>query len=409
MNILQIYQTDYLHGGGGGVSTYRLHLGFRKAGHEARILCRTKTVDSPHTVALPPLTRWERRLQTITHPLGLNDIHCISSFSIPKHWTYRQADILFLTSFRAGFSYQALPALTRNKPGVLTIHDTWPFTGHCAVNYDCERWKTGCGRCPYPDVVPAIKRDATRVEWALKNWAYQHSDLAIVSRSTAMTEQVKQSMLKRFPVHQIPGGVPADLLEPLDRAHCREALGIPQDKYVLMFAALSISQPWKGADLLVEALQGLPASLKANTMLLLLGDKGHDLAHSCGMPVLELGQVMDDRAKATFFSAADLFVSPSRAEAFGLVSLESMSCGTPPVAFAVGGAPDYIQPGVTGYLARPQDAADLRAGIVQLLEDEPLRAAMGRNGRALVLKEYTLDLEVERYLRLFGEILNHAP
>ena len=409
MNILQIYQTDYLQGGGGGVSTYRLHQGFRKLGHDARILCRTKTVDSPYSIGLRPLTKGEKRLQSITQPLGLNDIHCISSFGIPRRWAYRHADILFFTSFRSGFSHMALPALTRNKPGVLTMHDTWPFTGHCAVTYDCVRWKTGCGRCPHLEVIPKIKRDATRVEWKLKNWAYKHSNLTIVSRSTPITEQVKQSMLNRFPIHQLPGGVPADVLEPLDRDRCRDLLGIPKGKRVLMFAALSMEQLWKGPDLLAETLGGLPASLKAETVLLLLGGKGQALVRSCGMQVIELGTVMDDRVKATFYSAADLFISPSRAEAFGLVSLESMSCGTPPVAFAVGGAPDYIQPGVTGYLAQPENTDDLRAGIVQLLEDDSLRLEMGRQARELVLKEYTVDLEVERYVQLFKEILAHPP
>lgn len=407
MNILQIYQTDYLNGGGGGVSTYRLHQGFRKAGHDARILCRIKTTDSPYTIAMHPTSKIEKRLQSITYPLGLNDIHNLSSFRIPRRQAYRSAEILFFTSFRAGFNPLALPTLTKGKPGVLTIHDTWPYTGHCAIPYDCERWKTGCGRCPHLDVVPRVKRDATRIEWKLKNWSYQHSNMVIVSRSTLITNQVKQSMLRHFPIHQIPGGVPTDVLEPLDRGHCRTILGIPDDKKVIMFSALSMEQLWKGPDLLVKALQGLPASLKAETMLLLLGDKGQDLARTCGMQVLDLGTVMDDRSKALFYSAADVFVSPSRAEAFGLVSLESMACGTPPVAFAVGGAPDYIQPGITGYLAKPEDPDDLRTGIVQLLEDDRLREAMGQQARQEVLREYTLDLEVERYLRLFEDILEH--
>jgi glycosyltransferase involved in cell wall biosynthesis len=339
--------------------------------------------------------------------MGLNDIHCLSSFSIPKHELYRQAEILFLTSFRRGFSYMALPALTRNKPGVMTMHDIWPLTGHCAVSYDCDRWKTGCGRCPHLDVVPKVERDATRIEWMLKNVAYRRSHLTIVSRSTPITQMVKQSMLGRLRVCQIPGGVPADLLVPLERDQCRDALGIPRDKHVLMFAALSLSQPWKGADLLLSALDALPASLKKDTLLLLLGGEGEDLARSCDMPVVNLGVVMDEHDKAVAFSAADLFISPSRAEAFGLVALESMSCGTPSVAFAVGGAQDYVHPGRTGYLVRPQDTDGLRNGIVQLLEDDVLRSAMGDRGRELVLQEYTVELEVQRYLELFEDLLKN--
>jgi glycosyltransferase involved in cell wall biosynthesis len=114
---------------------------------------------------------------------------------------------------------------------------------------------------------------------------------------------------------------------------------------------------------------------------------------------------MNDRVKAIAYSAADVFVSPSRAEAFGLVSLESMACATPAVAFGVGGAVDYVRPGVTGYLARRESSSDLRQGIMQLLEDDRLRAAMGQQARQMVLKEYTLKQEVESYVQLFRDLL----
>jgi glycosyltransferase involved in cell wall biosynthesis len=404
LKILQIYMTDYLHGGGGGVSTFRLHQGFRRAGHDAKILCRMKTTESPDSVVLRK-TMGDNLVHTLTHSLGLNHLCSVSSFQIPKHKAYQQADIVRFTSFRNGFGFLALPRLTRDKPSVLTLHDIWPFTGHCAVAYDCERWKTGCGKCPYPDVIPAITRDATHLEWKLKDWAYEHSNLVVVSRSTPVTEQAKQSVLSRFPVHQIPGGVPTDTLRPLDPEKCRAVLGIPRDSKVIMFAALSISQPWKGADLLLDALQGLPDTLKQDTILLLLGGKGEALARRSGIRAISLGQVMNDRVKAVFYSAADIFVSPSRAEAFGLVALESLACGTPAVCFSVGGAVDYIRPGITGYLAEPENTADLRTGIMQLLEDDSKRTAMGRQAREMVLREYSLQLEAQRYIQLFEKLL----
>jgi glycosyltransferase involved in cell wall biosynthesis len=408
LKILQIYNTDYLQGGGGGISTYRLHQGFKRAGHDAKVLCRIKTTESVDSIVLPRQTKFEDYLHTFTRHLGLNHVHYVSSFRIPKHPAYQQADVLRFTSFRDGFGFLALPKLTQNKPSVLTLHDIWPFTGHCAVAYDCERWKTGCGKCPYPEVIPAIKRDATHLEWKLKDWTYQHSNLVVVSRSTPVTEQAKQSILSRFPIHQIPGGIPTEDLRPLDPAKCRAVLGIPQKSHVIMFAALSIEQPWKGADLLLEALHGLPAKLKANTILLLLGGRGEGMARASGMQTMSLGRVMVDRVKAIFYSAADLFVSPSRAEAFGLVALESLACGTPAVSFAVGGAVDYIRPGITGYLAEPENVDDLRTGIIQLLEDDASREAMGQQAREMVVREYSLDQEAQRYIQLFEKMLKDS-
>ena len=406
MKPLLVHMSDYLRGGGGAIAMYRIHLGLKKAGYDSKILCATKTLPSPDSIAVPRLTKFERTLGKFTSRLGLNDIHCTSSFQIPRHPAYQEADILNFHGFRRRFSYLALPVLTRDKPGVFTLQDIWPYTGHCCVTYDCERWKSGCGKCPYPDVHPAVKRDATHIEWKLKDWAYSRSNLAIVTLCTQVTEQARQSMLNRFPIHQIPSGVDTQVYEPLDPEQCRSLLGLPPGKKKLMFAALDMSQHWKGGDLLLSALQGLPASLKAETVLLLLGNNGGTLAQSAGMQAIELGYVTNDRLKAIAYSAADMFVSPSRAEGFGLVSLESLACGTPVVAFGVGGALDLVRPGLTGYLAEPESAQDLRTGIIQLLEDESLRSAMGHRGRELVLKDYTLELNVERYVTLFRQMLH---
>lgn len=405
MRILLVQISDYEHGGGGTIAMHRLHLGLKKAGFDSKILCGRKTLDSSDSVAVPPLSKLERLLGKVTSRLGLNDIHRINSFKIPKLGAYLEADIINFHGFRRYFSYLALPALTKNKPGVFTLQDIWPFTGHCAVSYDCDRWKIGCGKCPYPDAIPPIRRDNTHLEWKLKDWIYSRSNLAIVTLCSQVTEQVKQSMLNRFPIYQIPSGLDTQVYEPLDPEQCRSLLGIPPGKKVLMFAALNLSHYWKGGDLLLKALHGLPESLKAETVLLLLGDKGGAIAQSVGIQAMDLGYVINDRLKAIAYSAADLFISPTRAEAFGLAIQESIACGTPVVASGVGGVLDLVRPGVTGYLAEPEDAKDLRNGIVQLLEDGSLRSHMGQQCRAIALKEYTLELYVQRYLELYRQLL----
>jgi len=88
--------------------------------------------------------------------------------------------------------------------------------------------------------------------------------------------------------------------------------------------------------------------------------------------------------------------------------LESMACGTPVVSFRVGGVPELVRPGITGYLAEPGDANDLANGILQLLEDEALRQAMSQQCRAIALKEYPLELQVQRYLELYRQVLVNA-
>lgn len=408
MKVLQIYGRDTPQGFGGAVSTYRLHLGLRASGVDSRILCQKRGLAS--SVEIPRLPRLERLIGHVTLRLGLNDLHCVGAFNIKKLPAYQEADLLNFHGIHGQFfSYLALPFLTASKPAVFTVRDMWPLTGHCAVSYDCERWRTGCGNCPYPSAPPALptKRDSTHMEWKLKSWAYRQSRLTVVTLSRRMTEQARQSMLGHFPIHHIPNGVDTEAYRPLEPVLCRTALGVPAGKKVLMFAAGYLNRQHKGSDLLAKALRALPSALKSEIVLLLLGDGGESLADTFDVPVIPLGFVGGHRIKAVAYSAADLLVLPTRGEGLPNVLLESMACGTPMVSFDVGGVPDLVRPGVTGYLARSGDAQDLEQGIRQLLEDAPLRRAMSQQCRGIACAEYSTKLEVQKYMALYDSLLGN--
>jgi len=106
------------------------------------------------------------------------------------------------------------------------------------------------------------------------------------------------------------------------------------------------------------------------------------------------------------FSAADVFVNPTRAENFPLVVLESMACGTPVVSFAVGGVAELVRTGLTGYLAVPDQPRDLCDGMVSLLGDKQRLQTMARQSRQVVEAEYALDLQVQRYIDLYSQVIS---
>jgi glycosyltransferase involved in cell wall biosynthesis len=406
MRVLLIHKSDY-GWGGGQTQMNRFQVGLKRAGVEAHVLCRVKTRHDSLTI--PRLPRLESYLGKVTQRLGFNDVHCISSFLIRKTQAFVDADILDFHSIHSGFfSYLALPGLSMSKPSVFTLHDMWPFTGHCHNSLDCNRWKTGCGKCPYPQTEPAIRRDVTHVEWLLKNQVYKRSHLTLVTPSTWLAEQTKQSMLKDFPIHHIPHGIDTDIYRPLDPALCRSMLGILPGKKVLLFVVDNLDRYLKGADLLLEALQRLPVSLKNGTLLMLLGKKGAAISKAVDIPALHLGYVDNDRLKVICYSAADLVISPTRADNLPLVLLESLACGTPMVSFRVGGVPDIIRPGITGLLADPDNAKALCDHIVQLLEDTPLRHRMRQQCRTIALEEYSLELQVKRYIELYNNLLQRT-
>jgi glycosyltransferase involved in cell wall biosynthesis len=404
------------HQGGSIVAMNRLHGGLKEAGINSKILNRVNLFKSADVIDIPQprgLWRAESLLRKLTWRLGLNDIHCLNTFWINKMNVYLDADILNLHTIHGGFfNYLALPRLTANKPAIFSLHDMWSFTGHCSFSFDCDRWKTGCGKCPYLNIVPPVQRDNTRLEWKLKNWAYSHSNLAVVTPSKWLTERAKESMLKELPIHYIPHGVDIEVYRPLDREQCRSMLGIPPKKKVLMFSAMNMNRSHshsfrKGCDLLLEALGGLPESLKAECKLLLIGEGGTPLAQSVGINAIDLGYLSNDHLQAIAYSASDLFLCPTRAETFGLVLLESLACGTPVVSFAVGPIPELVRPGITGYLAEPENAKSFRDGIVAALEDDRLRNEMRQNCRDIAVSEYPLQLQVQRYVKLYHEVLRN--
>jgi glycosyltransferase involved in cell wall biosynthesis len=405
MKVLHINLSDI--SGGGSIAGYRPHEGLLAQEVTSNLLVGVPTVSNNRVAQVPRKYRTEKQLLSLSRPLGLNYTHLLSSFNIHKHPYYQAADVLNFHVLHGGyFNYLAISQLTKHKPAIYTLHDMWSFTGHCCYSYDCDRWKIGCGRCPYPNIYPDIQRDSTDWEWKLKNWVYSRSNLTIVAPSKWLTEQAQQSMLSQFTIHHIPYGIDTEAYQPLDSEECRSVLGIPSDKQVLMVGAENYGDSRKGGDLLLKALQDLPDSVKTSCLLLVLGKGGEFLSGTVGIPSLNLGYVNSDRLKVIAYSAADLFVLPTREDNLPLVLQESMACGTPMVSFRIGGVPELVRPGITGYLAAPENVIDLCNGITQLLKDKVLREQMARNCREMALRDYPLDLQAKRYIDLYQQVLS---
>lgn len=405
MNVLHINQSDI--SSGAAIAAYRLHEGLLRLGIESNILASSVRTSSHRVAQVPRNNLGGKMLYCLTHPLSLNYIHNIGSFDVANHGFYQKADVINFHNLHTGhFNYLALPTLTKHKPAVFTLHDMWGFTGHCAYSYDCNRWQTGCGHCLYPESYPPVKRDNTRIEWQIKKWIYYHANLTIVTPSYWLMEQAKKSMLNKFLIYHIPHGIDTNIYQPLDKENCRNLLGIPSQKKVLMFGADYLNDNRKGGDLLKEALASLPPRLKTEIVLLTIGNCGDSFSETLGMMNVSLDYVSGDRLKAIAYSAADLFVFPTRADNFPLMLQESLSCGTPMVSFDIGGVSDLVRHDVTGYLASPENVDDFRYGITQLLGDQTLRHKMSESCRTIALEEYSLELQSKHYLDLYKKILN---
>ena len=411
MRVLHIHRGVGHAGGGAGISMQRLHRTLLRLGVDSKILALQDEGAGPDVSRLPRIETLslETRLRSITSRLGLNDVHRLGSFQLGRHTFFQNADLVHFHGMHSGtFSYLGLPKVASSKPCLLSLHDAWAFTGHCAHSYDCERWKTGCGDCPSPEEPPAIARDGSRLEWRMKSRAFLKSGIRLISKSAWTTRMAKVSALRHLPLTEIPYGVDTGVYRPRGRARSRELLGLPQDRFVLLVSARDLTNRRHGIDLLVGSLQALPSDLSARCILLVMGRQGVEMVNGAGLPVRDLGYLADGHLKAIAYSAADLYLFPTRADVFGLSSIESQACGTPVVSFRVGGVPDHVRPGETGFLAEPDDVLGFRDGIALLLQNEAARLRMSGTCRSSVLRDYDLSLEATRHADLYESILCQA-
>jgi glycosyltransferase involved in cell wall biosynthesis len=311
---------------------------------------------------------------------------------IQLHWVTRFVD------YRAFF--ELIPATT---PVVWTLHDMVPFTGGCHYDQGCHRFADACGRCP--QLGSESDTDLTRQVWQRKCETFEkvRSDrLHIVTPSRWLGEQVGQStLLSRFRRSVIPYGLDTEKFAPRDRRHSREILGIPLEAKVVLFLANGVSDPRKGLHLLTGALESIESS--SGVFLLSVGSGAP--AEFLRFRSAHIQHVVDDLFLSHIYSAADILVVPSLQDNLPNTVLESISCGTPVVGFAVGGIPDMIRPRMTGLLVAPGDAVGLRGAILDLLNDEQGRKKMAVHCREIATQEYSLEIQARRYLDLYEQIL----
>ncbi|HNU87991.1 MAG TPA: glycosyltransferase, partial [Ferruginibacter sp.] len=176
----------------------------------------------------------------------------------------------------------------------------------------------------------------------------------------------KESLLtKDKPAFYIPNLLDKNIFKPTDKKTARQILNIDNNETVIAFGAITVDSPYKGWAYLQKALALLmQASPAENISVLIFGSSyKKEIADAIPFPVKFMGYLKDEYSTALVYNAADVFIAPSLAEAFGYVVMEALSCGTPVVGFDVGGIPDMVKHKENGYLAKYKDAEDLAEGI----------------------------------------------
>lgn len=425
MKVLHISTSDR---GGAGIAAVRLHEGLLRNGCDSKLLTLIKHetniqehyVYKPEDVARFPLltklillvkrvlTRFKiksdyyrtyRRRMLRGRAQGYDAFSfAISEHRLEKHPLIAEADIIHLHYVCGGFlEFPRFFAKVSQKV-VWTLHDMNPFTGGCHHADECVGYMTDCSNCPQLEGTPDDTLANEMLSIKMEVLAKRDDALTIVTPSEWLMKCSEQSALfSRYKHCQIYNVVEDHAFYPVDQSVSREQLSLPKDKKIILCVAHDVDNPRKGCDVLLAALEYI------QTGDVLLCTVGSIAKEWLGNPSIhQLGYIMESAQMRNIYNAADVFVLPSMAENFPNTIVESQLCGTPVVAFGVGGITEQINDG-NGLVIAQRDAECLAETLDSFFENIAVyqRPEIAKNAAEKYASATTLDA----HKTLYGSIM----
>jgi glycosyltransferase involved in cell wall biosynthesis len=399
--------------GGASRASYRLYRGLLAEGIDARLFVRAKRSDDEGVRG--PVGFWDTgmaRLRPLaTGPLlALYDraragVHSLNLVPTRLHHRIEadRPDLVHLHLLsKETISIREVGRIDR--PIVWTLHDMWTFCGteHYTEDGPSARFRNG-----YASRF-AAGLDLDRWTWRrkLKHWDVDR--MTVIAPSRWMATLARESaLLRRCRIETIPNGIDTAVFKPIDRRIAREILNLPLDRRLVLFGAMrATSDRRKGFEYLKAALDRIAVGpLRHVVELVVFGATAPRSPERFGLKTHYVGQINDEVALALLYASADAFVAPSRQDNLPNTVMEALACGTPCVAFRVGGLPDMIVDRENGYLAEPFVADDLAAGIIWLLEDEDRALRLSTNARETAVASFRLDQQAAATAALYRSLL----
>ncbi len=295
------------------------------------------------------------------------------------------------------------------RPIVWTLHDSWAFTGGCHLPFDCKRYQSACGCCP--QLGSDDPADLSNRIWRRKENAFKELNLQIVAPSRWLARSAQTSSLfKDLDVSVIPNGIDTKLYQPMDLSSTRAKLNLPQNKKLVLFGAMGLSKDAnKGLQFLKPILGHLVKQKMKDLEFVIMGSRKSECDSDFGFPIHYLGTLKSESSIASLYGAVDATLLLSLQENLPYAVMESLSCGTPVVAFEIGGVPDMVDHQVNGYLAKPYEVEDIARGIAWVLEDKIRQEKLREQARKKCEDHFSLELQTQRYMKLYNQVLSKQP
>jgi glycosyltransferase involved in cell wall biosynthesis len=457
MRILMVNTTD--SGGGAERVAADLRQGLRCLGHDVRMAVGRKRGSDPDVFALRerPLNPWHavavgldrcfapylgrmsgaQYVLMATHFFGLPQRFADwrrgrECFAYPASVALmasaaRDFDLIHAHNLHGDyFDLAALATASRSRPVVVTLHDEWLMTGHCACTLGCERWRDACGRCPRLDVYPAIRRDATAENLARKREIYRDLRLVAVAPSRWLLERVRASALSAAMTESciIPNAVDLETFAPGDRIEARRRMGFPEEALIFLFSAAGgAANRFKDINTVRAAISRYAHNRARDArgiILVFLGSTDKPVERD-GYRELPVRILDNPAAVADVYRAADLYLHAAHTENFSISILEALACGCPLIATAVGGIPEQfaslalpmavpglVDPGLppAGVLTPQRDADAMALAIAAVLDTPGTLQRLAEGARATAERLYTVERQASCYSDLYRSLVD---
>ena len=410
--------------GGAPIAAYRLHKGLHESGLDSHFIVKVKSVADPqvHPVVVPNLkSRMEEKAFFVLERQVNKYMRTELSntyFSVPyptldltEVELLQSADIINLHWVSKFLSVESIAGLLNmGKPVVWTLHDQNPFTGGCHYSAGCEKFQEDCSDCPQ------LKNDEFQLPFKVlkKKSQLWKQNLSIVTPSRWLADSARQSLVFRdLRIDVIPNSLETNIFIPTPKKQAKQELGLNPDAFALLLGAFTGFERRKGYSELLEALRICLRDERFKKMnqdglieILAFGPPQDDLKEFF-MDVRSFGYVADAARLAKIYSAADAFLLPSREDNLPNTMLEAMACATPVLSFEVGGMPDMIENGKTGFMAPAFDSQKFGEQILKLAFAVD-RDQMDQACRSLIEKKFKLLDQAQNYLGIFQDLLKSS-
>lgn len=358
--------------GGAGRAAYRLNKGLNDIGIDSSFFVKNKGKTKEKNINLLKNIDIDNNLNDFFSEIfkdlyeGNTMMSCMyPSIGFSYLEIFRSFDVI---NFHWIANYISLESMQRlaymGKKLVWTLHDQNPMTGGCHYDHGCTEYFYNCDNCPQ------MKKNPYNITQAalLTKIKYMPPNMVIVSPSKWLADCAKKSQVFRnHRVEVIQNSVEIDIFNAISKREAKSKLGIDSSVKVILFGAENHAEKRKGFKQLLNIMSILNKKVSGeNILILTFGDKNEDI-EKLGFKHKSLGYIKEDLQLAIAYSAADVVAFSSLEDNLPNIILEALSCDTPLIAYDLGGMPDVIINGKTGYCVKKNDNEDFAERIYQVL------------------------------------------